>query len=127
MLICQECHDARQNRKYVSSQPLQFTGYEGNLTTIHCPDCQHKRNGHYFEYLSASELLQEYTTLKENQEQEQERITLPESFPVQGYHSLTDMLERSRVFPSILNDPEAFHDVLRYAAELEQMIERVQP
>ena len=122
MLICQECHDARQNRKYVSSQPLQFTGYEVNLTT-NCPDCQHKRNGHYFEYLSASELLQEYTTLKENQE----RITLPESSPVQGYHSLTDMLERSHVFPSILNDPKAFHDVLRYAAELEQMIERLQP
>ena len=123
MYICEKCHNARQNRKALESQPLQFTGYEYS-GKVNCPDCgKYQKAGVIHQYLTAFELVQELEEMKEKQA----RIARPESFPVQGYHSVADMFERSKIFPAILQDVEAMQNALQYASEIESIIEAVQP
>jgi uncharacterized protein YlaI len=123
MYICEECHNKRQNRKALESQPLQFI-YGINETFTHsCPECGTRKKQKAFQYLNAYELVMELEELKEKHE----KLVVPDSFPVQGYHSAQDLFDRSKVFPAILNDAEAMQNALQYAAEIESILEEVQP
>lgn len=114
MFVCEECHEARQERKDLESQPLQYTGYSYEARRS-CECGKYRVKDTWYAYQSAYELLLDLNEMKEKTE----KYVLPESFGVQGYYSAQDMLERSRVFPDILNDPETMQLVLEYAAELE--------
>ena len=125
MFICEDCHNNRQNRQALESQPLQYTEhhYKTYSRGGNCCDCGSRAPGEYYEYMSAFELVQEVTEYK----RKLAIATPPDSFPVSIYHSASDMLERSKIFPSILNDTEAMYNVLQYAAEIEYTLDEVQP
>lgn len=116
MLVCESCHKARQTRDYQESQPLQFTGYETKTTRpTSCPGCGNSHKGGQYEYSNAFELLGEL-------EEAREKLAKYESrppFPLDFWESAADMSEHARSFPAVLSDPEAFQQVLQYAAELE--------
>lgn len=82
MLICPNCHDERQSRKAIESQPLQHTGYQAQMTRINCPDCGHKVNGVFSEYLTAFELVGELQEAKERIERMENNAS---AWPVQGF------------------------------------------
>lgn len=117
MYICTECHTERQARPAPEYQPLQHVASDGEHSKrrANCPDCSERVTGHWFEYLTAHELLDQLTEARE------ELAARAAAFPVQGYHSAADMLERSRVFPAILSDTEAFTQALQYAADIEEV------
>lgn len=120
MFICKQCHVERQNRQALESQSLQWINYS-YTGRLNCPDCGTITRGEQFEYLNAFELLQKLDAMKEKVK----AVENAEPFTLTGYHSAQDMLERSKIFPAILKDTEAMHDVLQYAADLESIISEV--
>lgn len=121
MYICEECHNKRQNRQALESQPLQWTGYKYDAKQ-NCDCGKYHVKSTWYEYRNAYELVLEICELKEKIE----KLVVPDSFPVYGYHSAQDLLERSKVFPAILQDVEAMQNALQYAAEIELKLEEVQ-
>lgn len=120
MYICEECHTARQARMAPEYQPLQYVESDSEFRRkMNCPDCGRSVTSNRYQYLTAHELLAE---LEEAREALAARAAaMPDSFPVSGYHSAADMLERSRIFPAILTDVEAMAHVLQYAADIEEV------
>ena len=119
MFICSNCHTARQARAAQEHQPLQYVEPDSEFRhKMSCPDCGLSVTSERFQYLTAHELNQELTEARE----ELARLERTRAdFPVQGYHSAADMLDRSRIFPSILADTEAFAQALQYAADIEEV------
>lgn len=121
MLICRSCHNARQSRQAIESQPLQFTGHISPIDRVTgCPDCGARSKGERFEYLNAYELMGE---LEEAREKLKKLEYSKPDFPLTDYHHAADMMEHVKSFPAVLSDPEAFRQVISYAAELEEMLD----
>jgi hypothetical protein len=118
MLVCKECHDARQARDYQESQPLQFTGYETTQARpTCCPDCAIPSKGARYEYFNAYELAGELVEAKYQLETQEERPLLD----VPGFYDAAEMLHAVTLGnrSDILSDPEMMLQVLRYAADCE--------
>lgn len=123
MYICEDCHNKRQNRQALESQPLQYVNHK-YVGKTNCPDCStYQKKGNVYQYLNAYELVMELEELKEKLE----KLVLPESFPIPLFASAGELLQHSKCFPAILNDTEAMQNALQYAAEIESILEEVQP
>jgi hypothetical protein len=118
MLVCKECHDARQARDYQESQPLQFTGYKTmQAWPACCPGCNTPSKGARFEYVNAFYLAQELEEVKDQLKKQEDRPLLD----VPGFYDVAEMLHAATLGnrSDILRDPEMMLQVLRYAAECE--------
>ena len=122
MFVCQECHTKRQARQALESQPLQWTGYNTWISRpTNCPDCSKHRKGTFYEYLNAFELSQELDALKEKWNAIQKQLDAMD-FPLHMYSSAVDLAEQVKHSPAVLNDPEAMRQLIKYTAELEEII-----
>lgn len=120
MFICEDCHNKRQARQAIESQPLQWTGHSFTCHSLtNCPDCSMRRKPEFYEYLNAYELTAELDELKtklSNITDNRPDFLLP------MYDSAVDMADRINHFPAILNDLEAMRAVIKYAADLEEVL-----
>jgi hypothetical protein len=121
MFICEDCHTKHQDDLEVESQEIQWTG-ETTLKKGLCPECDsHWLTGTFYEYLNAFELCREIDELKTKLAA---RDDIRPAFPLSQYaEDARDLRERINHFPSILDDPEAVRQVIRYAAELEEVLD----
>ena len=116
MLVCQKCHEVRQDREHQESQPLQFTEYQTTQNRpAACPSCDIPSKGARFEYLSAYELIGELQEAKERIEALENTGT----WRVPGFYDAAEMLHAIKLGNQarMLQDPEIMLQVLEYAAE----------